>query len=81
MPSFCSEYICVVQRHKGCDDRVVRIEIRGPLHAPLTACKALLRNRLGVEVRLAARGSLAAPSQIETRQKPIRLIDSRKAEG
>ena len=61
----------------------VCIETRGPLEAPVAAYEALLRARLGVEVsvRLAAQGSLAALTQIETRQKPIRLIDSRSAEA
>ena len=77
----CSEYICLVERHDERDDMMVRIETRGPLDAPVTAYEALLRTRLGVEVsvRLASQGSLASLTQIETRQKPVRLIDSRKA--
>jgi phenylacetate-CoA ligase len=79
----CSEYICLVERREGRDDMVVCIETRGPLDAPVAAYEALLRARLGVEVsvRLTAQGSLAALTQIETRQKPIRLIDSRTAEA
>ena len=42
-------------------------------------CKAALRARLGVElaVRLTAPGSLAGVTSIETRQKPICLVDRR----
>ena len=78
----CSEYICLVERREGRDDMVVHVETRGPVDAPVAAYEALLRARLGVEVsvRLTAQGSLAALTQIETRQKPIRLIDRRTAE-
>jgi len=40
---------------------------------------ALLRQRLGVEMQvlLAAPGTLAPLTGIETRQKPVRLIDRR----
>jgi phenylacetate-CoA ligase len=40
-----------------------------------------LKTRLGVEIAvvLEAPGSLAALTQVESRQKPIRLIDERKA--
>ncbi len=76
----CSEYICLVARNEGRDTMTVRIETRGRLDAPVAAYEALLRSRLGVEVsvQLAAPGTLAGLTQIETRQKPIRLIDSRK---
>ena len=76
----CSEYICLVDRTDGRDDMTVQIETRGPLDGPVTGYEALLRTRLGVEVtvRLAAPGALAGLTQIETRQKPIRLIDRRK---
>ena len=79
----CSEYICLVERREGRDEMIVCIETRGSLDAPVAAYEALLRARLGVEVsvRLAAQGSLATLTQIETRQKPIRLIDSRSAEA
>ena len=79
-PELCSEYICEVTRADGRDDMLVRIETRGPLDAPVAGYQALLRTRLGVEVTvaLAAPGALADLTQIETRQKPIRLIDARK---
>ena len=45
------------------------------------AFKALLRRKLGVEVavELAAPGETAPLTEIDRRQKPIRLIDRRKA--
>ena len=76
------EYVCIVERRAGRDAMTVRIETRGPTDAPTAAQEALLKTRLGVEiaVELAAPGTLAPLTQIETRQKPIRLID-RRGEG
>ncbi len=81
-PELCSEYVCIVGRRDGRDEMVVHIETSGRLNAPVGVYEALLRTRLGVEVAvcLAAPGTLAGLTQIETRQKPIRLIDNRKAE-
>lgn len=78
-----SEYVCEVNRAAGRDEMVVHIEARGDLERPTAAYEALLRSRFGVEmgVRLAAPGSLAHLTQIEIRQKPIRLIDNRKGEA
>lgn len=74
-----SEYVCEVAREGGREEMVVRIETRGS-SADVGPYEALLRARLGVEigVRLAAPGELAPLTQIEVRQKPIRLIDRRK---
>jgi len=82
-PELCSEYICVVDRRDGHDEMTVQIETRGSPAAPIEAYQALLRARLGFEVavRLAPQGALASLTQIETRQKPIRLIDNRKPEA
>jgi phenylacetate-CoA ligase len=75
------EYVCIVDRAGGRDEMTVRVETRGPLDADVRPFEALLRTRLGVEVsvELAGPGALAGLTQIETRQKPIRLIDRRKA--
>lgn len=80
-PELLGEYVCEVSRDGDRDVMCVAIETRGARDAPVTAYEALLRARLGVEiaVRLAAPGELAALTQIEVRQKPIRLIDRRKA--
>jgi phenylacetate-CoA ligase len=71
------EYVCHLTRTDGRDDMVVTIETKGGTdQAQLTA---LLRQGLGVEVgvMLCAPGGTAAATQIDSRQKPIRLIDER----
>ena len=75
-----SEYVCEVSRAGGREEMVVRIETRGARDGDCAPYEALLRARLGVDlaVRLAAPGELAGLTQIEVRQKPIRLIDRRK---
>lgn len=75
-----SEYVCEVTRDGARDEMTVRIETTGPTDASPATYEALLRARLGVDiaVRLAAPGELAPLTQIEVRQKPIRLIDRRK---
>lgn len=79
-PDLMSEYVCEVNRHDGRDEMVVHIEARGPLERDTTAYETLLRARFGVEmgVKLAAPGALSSLTQIEIRQKPIRLIDNRR---
>lgn len=74
------EYVCVAERRAGREEMTVRIETRGDTAAPVAAYESLLKSRLGVEiaVELAAPGALAELTQIERRQKPIRLIDRRK---
>jgi phenylacetate-CoA ligase len=73
------EYICHVVRDPATqrDDMTVTIESRGGSDA--TSLVALLRQGLGVEVavELCAPGGTAALTQIDVRQKPIRLIDER----
>jgi len=81
MDDFAGEYLCV--RGAAADGRetfTVRIEARGPADAARTdAYRALLRQRLGVDVGavLEAPKSLSALTGVETRQKPVRLIDER----
>lgn len=76
------EYICQVDRVGGRDQMTVTVEATGPLDRETSAYEELLRTRLGVEIKvaLAAPGALAELTQIEVRQKPIRLIDTRKAD-
>lgn len=82
-PDFAGEYLCV--RSTGADGREVfgvRVETRGATDAEATAAyRALLKARLGLEVavELAAPKALSALTGVETRQKPVRLIDERKA--
>ena len=74
------EYVCHVVRDSVTqrDDLTVIIESRGGSDAGALA--SLLRHGLGVEVAvtLCAPGETAALTQIDVRQKPIRLIDERR---
>jgi phenylacetate-CoA ligase len=71
------EYVCHLRRSEGRDDMIVTIESRGGTDE--AALSALLRQGLGVEVgiTLCEPGGTAAATQIDSRQKPIRLIDER----
>ena len=80
-PDATGEFLCRVRRVGTRDEMVVELEVRGDTGDDArAACEALLRTRLGVEigVAFAAPGSLAALTQVEQRQKPIRLLDKRK---
>ncbi len=77
-PDLTGEYVCHLRRDANQrDDMVVTIESRGTSSAAELA--EVLRRGLGVEVAvtLCAPGGTAAATQIDTRQKPIRLIDER----
>lgn len=72
------EYVCRVTRDDaGRDDMHVTLESRGDSDHAQTA--DLLRKGLGIEVavQLVDVGATAKDTQIDTRQKPIRLIDER----
>lgn len=73
------EYVCKVVRDPASqrDDMTVLIESRGGTDA--AELGEVLRRGLGVEVRveLCAPGSTAPLTQLEVRQKPLRLIDER----
>jgi phenylacetate-CoA ligase len=75
------EYVCRVQRDSaGRDVMTVVMEHRDRERADAAGLAGLLRNGLGVEValELVAPGATATLTQIDVRQKPIRLIDERK---
>jgi phenylacetate-CoA ligase len=79
---FAGEYICEVERTGTREEMTVRAEVRvEPSEALRQEYETLLRARLGVEVNVVLQppGSLAELTGIETRQKPIRLIDRRKS--
>jgi phenylacetate-CoA ligase len=66
------------------DEMTVWAELRAgiePDSALTETWQTLLRSRLGVDmqVRLVRPGSLADRTGVESRQKPIRLIDRRSA--
>ena len=73
------EYICHLRRDVATqrDDMAVTLESRGGSDAGEIAI--MLRKGLGVEVAvfLCAPGETAADTQVDSRQKPIRLIDER----
>ena len=79
------EYLCRVTRDAaGRDDMTVMIELAAGFEdsvARRAEFKALLKQRLGVEVEieLVPAGRLAPLTGLESRQKPIRLIDDRFA--
>jgi phenylacetate-CoA ligase len=78
---FAGEFICTAVRDAaGRDELIVAIETRGGRdEAQAQPWRDLLKRKLGVDVRveLAAPGALAALTGLETRQKPVRLIDQR----
>lgn len=82
-PEFAGEYVCRATRDaSGRDEITVIIETRsGAPRSPelARAFAELLTRRIGVELRveLATPGETAALTQVESRQKPIRLIDER----
>ena len=78
---FTGEFLCTAERDAaGRDELIVAIETRGGrAEADALPYRELLKRKLGVEVRvdLVAPQALAALTGIESRQKPIRLIDKR----
>jgi phenylacetate-CoA ligase len=79
-PELTGEYVCHMRRGPDLADRMtVTIEHRSPAADAVPELAELLRHGLGVEVEvaLAAPGETAPFTQIEVRQKPIRLIDER----
>ena len=77
VPQFLGEYICLVDA-KG--TLRVRVEVRDGDQALIKQMQTLLKRKLGIEValQLAAKGETAALTEIDRRQKPIRLIDERR---
>jgi phenylacetate-CoA ligase len=87
-PEFAGEYVCRANRDlpTGRDDLTVVIETRAAHARTPELARAfadLLTRRVGVElkVELVAPAGTAAMTQIESRQKPIRLIDERPKAG
>jgi phenylacetate-CoA ligase len=79
-PEFTGQYICRVTRDAaGRDGMVVLCEVSGP--ADRDAYRQILKARIGIEVEVefVTPGTLAPVTQIEQRQKPIRLVDERFA--
>jgi phenylacetate-CoA ligase len=76
--SFAGEWICKVTRDvNGRDELIVICEDRGG--GVIAGYQETLKRKLGIEARieLVGPGGTAADTQIEARQKPIRLLDKR----
>ncbi|MDP6872910.1 MAG: phenylacetate--CoA ligase family protein [Alphaproteobacteria bacterium] len=80
-PEFNGEFICQVSRDaEGRDEMTVRVEISGQGGGDLADIyRDILRRKAGVAVAVAFAepGALAELTGIESRQKPLRLIDER----
>lgn len=80
-PAFAKEFICYVRRDAAGRDRFEIVAETSQPGDPSTAAAfgEILKRKIGIEVDvvLAAKGDTAALTQIDSRQKPIRLIDER----
>jgi phenylacetate-CoA ligase len=81
-PETTGEFLCRLDRIDGREEMTVLVEVRADAtaHAGLAVVlRDLLRRRLGVDlpVEPVAPGTLAPLTGIESRQKPVRLIDDR----
>jgi phenylacetate-CoA ligase len=79
-PAFAGEFICIAQRDQsGRDSLTIIAETHPDPGDAATRFAERLKRRTGIDmhIQLAARGETAAKTQLETRQKPIRLIDER----
>lgn len=74
------EFYCEVRREGDREEMVAVVESATSDSATQEAMEAHLRTRLGVgiAVRIVVPGATAAMTEIESRQKPIRLFDKRK---
>jgi phenylacetate-CoA ligase len=79
-PAATGEYVCLVERSGLREEMTVVVEARDRSAAVADEFRALLRRRLGVDVavELVGPGETAPLTEIDRRQKPIRLIDRRK---
>jgi phenylacetate-CoA ligase len=80
-PALTGEFVCRAERRGARDELTVVVEVRAGADRPDLGREltALLRQKLGVEVGVepARPGATAALTGIESRQKPVRLIDRR----
>jgi phenylacetate-CoA ligase len=80
---FLGEFICeAIRDETGRDQMLVRAEVSSSVakrDALLPLYAALLKQKIGIAVNVAlvGEGELTALTQVDIRQKPIRLIDSR----
>jgi phenylacetate-CoA ligase len=80
---FLGEFLCkAIRDQNGRDDMIVMVEVSSPSseYADLKAqYKTLLKRKIGIEVDvlLCHEGELTPLTQVDVRQKPIRLLDER----
>jgi phenylacetate-CoA ligase len=70
------EYVCIVPNSEGRTQMQVQVEVSGNTDNLAAQMQELLKTRLGVqiEVQPVPIGATANLTQLESRQKPIRLI-------
>ncbi len=79
-PAFLGEFICKAARDaSGREEFTVVAEVRERSETVAAALADIVKKKLGIApaIELADKGALAPLTGIETRQKPIRLIDER----
>ena len=78
-PAATGEFVCRVTRADGRDEMTVAIEATEQGNALKEAIESHLQSRLGVRIRveLVSPGATALDTCLESRQKPVRLIDER----
>lgn len=82
-PEFLGEFVCKAVRDKnGRDDMIVLVEVSWEGNSKtelIKSYKDILKRKIGIEVQvdLVAEGELTSLTQVDVRQKPIRLIDER----
>ncbi|MBY6210895.1 phenylacetate--CoA ligase family protein [Microbulbifer agarilyticus] len=83
LSSFTGEYVCIAERDdSGRETLTVMVEVSDPVAGhPAIAdqCAALLKLKLGLEVgvEVVSAGETARWTEIDRRQKPLRLLDRR----
>jgi phenylacetate-CoA ligase len=84
-PECTGEYLCKATRDaNGRDELTVAVEVHGARDEALAArLREHLKARLGVDVQVALEppDALSPLTQVESRQKAIRLIDTRFQQG
>ncbi len=77
VPQFLGEFLC---RVTAVGELVVTVEVSGGDATLVERMRALLQRKLGISVaiELARAGETAALTEVDRRQKPIRLIDERR---
>ena len=70
------EYVCLVRKDGERMEMTVKVEVSAQSDGLSAAMEALLKSRLGVQIRVetVAPGETAPLTQLESRQKPLRLI-------